>query len=249
MPYSAASVVENPRMLMPAWPRMSATSARRPLRFSRNTVSCVTFTTRPPGSATAARPSSNARRLTSRILAGTAASRPRRHCSSLNGRTVEAAPSSATLTARSVPASQCDALGVHGHQADAAQRGRSGQVVRVVLLAAQHAARRDARGVRADQRAPRRPAGRGRGCPPGARWRSRRRRAAPTGDQTCSPKRTVLSTLPPRCAMPLTSLALTSRPAPEAVSARIAAPSRTPWPPTPTMETVVVPFTTRPRRR
>ena len=31
--------------------------------------------------ATAARPSSNARRLTSRILAGTAISRPRRHCS------------------------------------------------------------------------------------------------------------------------------------------------------------------------
>ncbi len=70
----------------------------------------------------------------------------------------------------------------------------------------------------------------------------------PTGDHTCSPKRTVLSTLPPRCAMPLTSLALTSRPAPAAVSARIAAPSRMPWPPTPTSETVVVPFTSRPRR-
>ncbi len=71
-----------------------------------------------------------------------------------------------------------------------------------------------------------------------------------TGDHTCSPKRTVLSTLPPRCAMPLTSLALTSRPASDAVSARIAAPSRMPWPPTPTSETVVVPFTSRrPRAR
>ena len=36
-----------------------------------------------------------------------------------------------------------------------------------------------------------------------------------------SPKRTVLSTLPPRCAMPLTSLALTSQPSAMAVSARI----------------------------
>ena len=66
-----------------------------------------------------------------------------------------------------------------------------------------------------------------------------------TGDHTCSPKRTVLSTLPPRCAMPLTSLALTSRPASDAVSARTAAPSRMPWPPTPTRETVVVAFTSR----
>jgi len=48
MPYSAASVVEKPRMLMPALPRISATSASRPLRFSRNAVSCVTFTARPP---------------------------------------------------------------------------------------------------------------------------------------------------------------------------------------------------------
>lgn len=64
----------------------------------------------------------------------------------------------------------------------------------------------------------------------------------PTGDHTRAPKRTVLSTLPPRCAMPFTSLALTWRPANEAVSARIAAPSRMPWPPTPTSETVVVPF-------
>ena len=70
-----------------------------------------------------------------------------------------------------------------------------------------------------------------------------------TGDHTCSPKRTVLSTLPPRCAMPLTSLALTSQPAPAAVSARTAAPSRMPWPPTPASVTVVVSFTTAPRRR
>ena len=43
MPYSAASVVEKPRMLMPALPSRSAISARRPLRFSRKTVSWVTF--------------------------------------------------------------------------------------------------------------------------------------------------------------------------------------------------------------
>ena len=105
--------------------------------------------------ATAARPSSNARRLTSRILAGTAASRPRRHVF-----VAEREHGGGGAEQRDVDGAQGarlagETLGVHGEQAHAAPRRGAGQVVRVVLLAAQHAARRDARGGRADQRAAR----------------------------------------------------------------------------------------------
>ena len=103
--------------------------------------------------ATAARPSSNARRLTSRILAGTAASRPRRQLlwreREHRGRGAEQRDVDGAQRARL--ARERPRRRPRGAARRA--RGGAGQVVRVVLLAAQHAAGRDARGGRADQRA------------------------------------------------------------------------------------------------
>ena len=79
MPYSAASVVENPRMLMPALAEDVGDLGQTPAAVLEEHGELRDLHDSTSWLATAARPSSNARWLTSRILAGTAASRPRCH--------------------------------------------------------------------------------------------------------------------------------------------------------------------------